>query len=283
MHVQGFSARDRLSVADVVGDSRPEVVVEASGSIEVLRADGSRVARWDVTDPAGQPTSTQHPALGDLDGDGDFEVVVGSPLLVHAYQGDGTELPGWPRPIRELEPGVVHDTSPVIGDLDNDGRQDVVASGWAYDPDGKRYHFVWAWDRTGAALPGFPLRLDTSTGWTPAIADLDGNGRSDLVVVGHHPDNFGGYSPGSSPSSTPPAVPLPPTGGSTPVDHAVRACPGRRCYPPPGPAPQAIPVRSAGSRTPGAARPAAIPATSSCSATRSSTPPARSRPGASSG
>ncbi len=196
VHVQGFSARDRLSVADVVGDSRPEVVVEASGSIEVLRGDGSRVARWDVTDPAGQPTSTQHPALGDLDGDGDFEVVVGSPLLVHAYQGDGTELPGWPRPIRELEPGVVHDTSPVIGDLDNDGRQDVVASGWAYDTDGRRYHFVWAWDRTGAALPGFPLRLDTSTGWTPAIADLDGNGRSDLVVVGHHPDNFSGYSAG---------------------------------------------------------------------------------------
>jgi ELWxxDGT repeat protein len=194
--VEGFGERDRLSVADVAGDGRPEVVVEASGSVEVLRGDGSRVARWDVTDPAGQPTSTQHPALGDLDGDGDFEVVVGSPLLVHAYQGDGTELPGWPRAIRELEPGVVHNTSPVIGDLDNDGRQDVVASGWAYDTDGKRYHFVWAWDRTGVALAGFPLRLNTSTGWTPAIADLDGNGRSDLVLVGHHPDNYGGYSPG---------------------------------------------------------------------------------------
>ncbi|KRE95297.1 hypothetical protein ASG76_06455 [Nocardioides sp. Soil774] len=196
VHVEGFDHMDRIAVGDVVGAAGPEVVVEAGGSIEVLRPDGGRVARWMVGGDAGQATTTQHPALGDLDGDGDVEVVVGSPQLVHAYQGDGTELPGWPRPIPLLEPGVVLDTSPVIGDLDNDGLQDVVASGLAYDADGKRYHFVWAWDRTGVALPGFPLRMNTSTGWTPAIADLDGNGRSELVVAGYHPENFGGYWPG---------------------------------------------------------------------------------------
>ena len=62
------------------------------------------------------------PALGDLDGDGHLEVVVGSDDgKVYAWHHDGTPVAGWPQTT-----GDVVDSSPALGDLDGDGHLEVV-------------------------------------------------------------------------------------------------------------------------------------------------------------
>ncbi|MBN1580035.1 MAG: VCBS repeat-containing protein, partial [Anaerolineae bacterium] len=63
------------------------------------------------------------PAVGDLDGDGDLEITVGSfDRRIHAWHHDGTEMDGWPV-YRQTEEGVDclvrggNWSSPAMGDI----------------------------------------------------------------------------------------------------------------------------------------------------------------------
>jgi hypothetical protein len=149
---------------------------------------------------------------GDINGDNVQELLVptedGS---IHAYEPDGSELPGWPvHTLTERQaanhtsaPGFAALTSagspprepprgPVIGDLDGDGRPEVIDTAGTH---------IYAWEPNGSLRPGFPVSSDLSQctpdkqsqplhhpkcGFlaSPAVADLRGNGRGDIVAPG---------------------------------------------------------------------------------------------------
>jgi subtilase family protein/VCBS repeat protein len=138
------------------------------------------------------------PALADVTGDGRAEIVLATADgLVRVYDGrSGRMARGWPRAMwpapgaadaaRRIGPtrsGFV--ATPAVGDVSGDRRADVVAAGL----DGR----VYAWDRRGRVLRGFPFatrlrapaeqgRLDAAIYASPALADLDRDGRLDIVV-----------------------------------------------------------------------------------------------------
>ncbi len=106
------------------------------------------------------------PVFADLDGDGvDDLIVATSDGIVHAFRTRSlTELPGWPvhTNLREIHTGSrayaagvsssVYSSilgSPAVGDLDRDGRMEVVAN----DLQGH----VYVWDTQGVRRPGFPV------------------------------------------------------------------------------------------------------------------------------
>lgn len=102
------------------------------------------------------------PALADLEGDGAVEVIVGSLVLAGA---DGTFLwqgeEGEGRPADFTEAGAMS----FAADIDGDGTQEVIAGSAIYEADGT---------------------LRCSTGEAdgfPAVADLDGVGDGEMVVV----------------------------------------------------------------------------------------------------
>ena len=76
--------------------------------------------------------------------------------------------------------------TPVLGDLDGDGFLDIVVA--AMD------QHVYAWDRHGSPLPGWPVLVqDPNPGGgqmpagaesinTPVLADLDGDGRLEVLI-----------------------------------------------------------------------------------------------------
>jgi len=108
------------------------------------------------------------PRFADLNDDGKDELVVATSTgLVHAYQADGSELPGWPvytTPLPGLNAASAGYSSgeitmpvysatlrpPAIGDLFRDGRLEVVVPDFA----GR----ITAFDRFGQVVPGFPVR-----------------------------------------------------------------------------------------------------------------------------
>lgn len=115
--------------------------------------------------------SFSDPTLTDLDGDGVPEVVMHSDQI-YVLKGDGTPLPGWPRP----SPGL-HSEGIAAGDLDGDGRPELV---------GNSMDAVYAWKADGTMLPGFPLDLSSiaqgGAGFLNlALGDLDGDGRLEIV------------------------------------------------------------------------------------------------------
>jgi hypothetical protein len=128
------------------------------------------------------------PALGDLNRDGRDEIVIGADCtagagwpypsggLVFALNSAGQYLPGWPK----WTPQVIW-SSPALADLNSDGSLDViVGTGIFYD--GVDSARVYAWDAGGTDLPGWPTSTSNKTFSSPAVGDVNGDGRLEVVA-----------------------------------------------------------------------------------------------------
>lgn len=175
-------------LADLDGDGKLWVIFASEGSaatggqgqLYVLNPhDGTVRAGWPRSMPLPIVSS---PAVGDLLGDGGLEIVVGSgpnaqldvQASVTAFHKDGTVL--WtflPPATSPISSHVV--SSPAIGDLNGDGKEDVVF--------GSFNQYVYALDGpTGNPLPGWPVFVRDSVWSSPALADLDGSGHLEIII-----------------------------------------------------------------------------------------------------
>jgi MYXO-CTERM domain-containing protein len=251
-------------LADIDNDGDLEIVLAAMDAhVYAWHHDGSAVAGWPVLLSAGDKRAriVETPAMGDVDGDGTVELVVGTNEdydgtgRFYLVRGDGSIAPGFPKSIPTLGvlpfvgtglpnspamantdesqgvetvfagivalPRIVrgdgtaagtvdnvaygeHTTSDDIpslsglssaafGDVNNDGVPDVVSGGAgfgfaeAFAGSGERVdfdHHVGAWDgTTNKYLPGFPQRVDdTQFFQNPIVADVDGDGKPEVIV-----------------------------------------------------------------------------------------------------
>jgi hypothetical protein len=157
------------------------------------------------TDPAlkrGYPrrlgsSGESSPVLADLTGDGTPEIVLGTTDgRLRAWQGKSRRLVrGWPKRTRRAfatrsaarRIGRVRAAflgTPAVGDIAGTRRPEVVASAL----DGR----VYAWHHDGTRVRGFPARIDAhrppsperdaTIYASPALAQLDGRGKLDIVV-----------------------------------------------------------------------------------------------------
>ena len=158
---------------DIAGDEAPEILCGCSDdSLYAWFEDGSPVPGWPVA-AGGEIKSS--PAVGDIDGDGELEIVVGSwDQKVYAWNADGTTAPGfWPRPVN----GVVK-SSPAIGDVDQDGDLEVVvASFWGYSTGS-----LYVLEGDGSDTPDWPKHLGEPMESSPALADIDNDGKLEIVI-----------------------------------------------------------------------------------------------------
>jgi hypothetical protein len=200
------------AIADLDRDGSPEVVIgvdshlepdfgtENGGILHVYRADGQ-------SELPGFPIQIDEviyssPALGDIDGDGDLEIMVGTGTCwsdpdsgcvppgyevnpnagryLNAWHHTGQAVANWPRP-------MTHNAfaSPALADLDADNLPEIIVN----TEDG----YVYAFNGDGSPVSGWPLKpytpADTNgntvslpTSASPIVADLDGDGTPEVVL-----------------------------------------------------------------------------------------------------
>ncbi len=191
------------ALGDIDGDGLPEVIV---GTMSppwdgVSDPDYNKGTVWgingDSTNVPGFPIETQgyihsSPALGDIDGDGQLEIVVGSGSgdhdnLVYAWNHDATPLPNWPRAA-----DAIAKAPPALGDIDGDGDLEIVigeGNNSSTSGDGMK---LWVWNADGSTVSGFPTLPKSPNSshdrsndmpWSPVVADLEGDGDTEILVV----------------------------------------------------------------------------------------------------
>ncbi|MBA3532464.1 MAG: VCBS repeat-containing protein [Ardenticatenales bacterium] len=226
---QGFNNGDSKwatpACADLNGDGFNEIITGADMTAGGFLPDGTAAHSGGfvyIFDGAGNilvryavPESVySSPAIGDLDGDGDLEIAVGTSYywwnergrkdnsLVYAFDTSRVfqnyhysdpaklpDMPGWPQstPL----PGF---SSPALADLDKDGDLEIVIG--AGEPFSTKSTdpipgtgAVYAWHHTGQLVSGWPVfpksveGRDASIPASPTIADADGDGQLEIYVA----------------------------------------------------------------------------------------------------
>jgi hypothetical protein len=202
-----------IGAANITGDPHAELITGRDEIwVSAYNGNGQQPSGWPVhtyldtgkskwgTDPYLEFTNNA-PAMGDLDGDGDIEIVIAgkvrNPQFGHqvtnsaviAVGSNGQRHSGWK--VAKLGGGPLgtefHPSqAPALADLDNDGRLEIVVA--LFDGTIRAYRengaLIWSYDYAQGQI---------LYGSEPAIGDVTGDGELDII--------FGTYSPDGSANS----------------------------------------------------------------------------------
>jgi len=169
-------------VCDLNEDGKKELIFSQHNvtisHIYAISLEGDKtVAGWNgsQTIPYTNPYSLDHTlSVGDIDNDGHLEVVILGRGCVKAWKHTGEEI--FTKPIDGLLPQIDWATNvntPILADVDGDAVPDIV---FCCD------NYIYALHNDGSDIIGFPIISDEAFRDTPCVADIDNDGKNELVA-----------------------------------------------------------------------------------------------------
>ncbi|HTS90102.1 MAG TPA: VCBS repeat-containing protein [Gemmatimonadales bacterium] len=199
LETSGYNAP---AVGDLRGHGRLDLVVGVlGGAYNPIKTSRDNLYELDQTGPLAWTVRTTHlldavdlgsesvPALVDLDGDGDSDLVVGTKIEpdnlhrggLYWFENTGSRTKPEFRLRGQLDVAPAFQYAPAFGDLDGDGKPDLILG---------QFHDAVAFYHNDGT-PGHPhftlvdsaiVRLPHGSNAVPALVDIDGDGRLDLFL-----------------------------------------------------------------------------------------------------
>jgi hypothetical protein len=214
----GFRIENSPALCDLDNDGKDEIIIGGgysdSAIVYIFTGDGALFlpSIWPIK-TGNYPTSS--PIVDDIDGDGDFEIGIGSNgNEVHFWNIDGTPVAGWPVSVNK--PVCI-----ATADIDGDSFTDIVISskngiisvynwdgteknGWPQTPTGNIYSGhsladvdndgqveivvgtstkkLFIYNSDGTSKQGFPVDVADRIAGIPAIGDVNGDDNLEIAV-----------------------------------------------------------------------------------------------------
>ncbi len=182
------------AISDLDKDGKLETVIVPAhdSSIYVIDDDGEPLSGWPKQLPIGikYEILTGPAATGDLDLDGNLDIVAVSSFHLWAWSSDGTPLPGFPVEGPEgwhLGAGSI--THLVLSDLDLDGKLEVLESADNWPDWGG---MLGVWRSNGEPMPGFPIFYDVEPTASPVACDIDKDGYKEIIWCTYYTTDYAG-------------------------------------------------------------------------------------------
>ena len=209
--IDGWNRSSSPVIADIDADNQNEIVFgHQDGTLRAYEGDGT--LKWATAavpslndgcnGQGGSSAIDSSPAVADIDEDGTPEVIVGVGSTWAANQNGGIIAFNGKTGAKEWGTEVGRDTgnvwansgsldgwcegvfsTPSIGAVDGDGHLDVVFASFDF--------YIWAVDRFGEPLAGFPFNNDDSVWSSASLFDIDGDDDMEIFIGGD--STPGGY------------------------------------------------------------------------------------------
>jgi subtilisin family serine protease len=184
-----------ILAADIDGDTQMELVMHAFDLVVITETNGNLITSikhlrpnfastcgfsdpYTITDAA--------PAVGNFDGDTELEIVLGHQTTncdFNPSNGDdgklwvinknGANVLGWPVTL----PHPIGPSSPVVGDINNNGNHEIVVGTWGEGAGG-----IYVFDKNGNVMPGWPQATTSRFMASPSLSDLDSDGDLEIII-----------------------------------------------------------------------------------------------------
>ena len=185
-YVTGSAPRS-VAIGDLDGDGKSDLAVANynSNSVSVFRntSTGAGVVSYAAKVDYTTGNNPESVSIGDLDGDGQSDLVVANltsvTVSVLRNTSTGAGMVGYAAKVDYTTGSGARSVS--IGDLDGDGKLDLAVANYTSGT-----LSVLGNTSTGAGVVSYAAKVDYTTGTQPisvSIGDLDGDGKSDMVVA----------------------------------------------------------------------------------------------------
>ena len=179
---------------DVDGDGRNEIVQASTlfsedsywpeGGVTIWKEDGTTLPNWPMAKGSNlSGLNASGLAVGDIDGDGDYEIVVVDDYMVMAtalHVESGEVVDGnWPIEVGGYWYAYIMG-SPILADLDGDGDSEIIV---ALDEESRESDGLFAIQGDGSFL----WQRRYTTEGPMSVADFDGDGDVEIALCGYGP------------------------------------------------------------------------------------------------